>query len=241
MHNLRRLLVTSAFGVAALGLAATAHAYEGGAVDNGGAIAGKVTFKGKAPAATKVPVTKNPEVCGPHKMIQPIIVGAGGALKNAVVYIKKIEKGKEAKPGSLDLNQKDCVYVPHVQAAVKGSKVKLQSKDDILHNVHAKMKEAGRMIFNVGLPGTASAVNKKLRREGLAEITCDAGHTWMLAYIYVFEHPYFAVTGDDGSFEIGDVPAGSYDMVVWHEKLGEQKGKVTVSAGGKATFDVAFK
>ena len=241
MHNLRKLLVISAFCGAALGLAATGYAYEGGAVDNGGSIAGKVTFTGKVPAANKVKVDKNPEVCGPHKMIQPIIVGSGGALKNAVIYLKDIKKGKEAKPALLDLNQKDCVYVPHVQAAVKGSKVKLQSRDEILHNVHGKMKQAGRMIFNVGLPGTATVVNKKLRRPGLAEITCDAGHTWMLAYIHVFEHPYFAVTGDDGSFEIGDVPAGTYDVVVWHEKLGEKKGKVTVSAGGKATFDAAFK
>ena len=241
MNNLRRSLVIGIGALAVAALGPNAHAkYEGGAVTGGGKISGKVTFSGKVPKAKKMPVTKNPEVCGKHKMTETFMVGSGGALGNAVVFIKGIKKGKPLEKQTVHLNQKDCVYVPHVQATTKGSKVELQSRDPIMHNVHGKMR-GGRMIFNVGMPGTDTVIKKKLRREGIAEITCDAGHTWMLSYIYIFEHPYFAVTGKDGKFELTDVPPGTYEVVVWHEKLGETKMKVTVGEGATATADFKLK
>jgi hypothetical protein len=232
--------VLSALSLAAMGTNASAG-YSGGDVTDGGSVSGKVTFKGKVPKAMKMKVTKNADVCGTSKTSEELLVGGGGALKNAVVYLKGIKKGKAVNKGVVQLGQVKCVYTPHVQAAVKGSKLHLESSDPIMHNVHGKMKKGGRMLFNVGMPGNNTVVKKKLRRAGLAEIICDAGHTWMKAYIYVFEHPYFAVTGADGKFDLGDVPPGNYELVVWHEKLGEKKAKVTVTAGAAATSDFAFK
>jgi len=227
------LTLTLALSVTALCFSAPARAYEGAPVQGGGAVVGTVVFKGKAPAPKTLPVTKNPEACGTSKKSEELVVGKGGALQYAVVYLADIQKGKPATAATVTLDQKACVYVPHVQAAVKGSKVVIRNSDPVMHNVHATLKAAGRLLFNVGMPGQQN-VNKSLRRPGIAEVTCDAGHTWMKAFIYVFEHPYFAVTGADGAFRLTDVPPGTYKLTVWHETLGEKTQTVTVAAGAEA-------
>jgi len=239
-HPSMSAAVTTA-AIALTALTTPAHAgYRGGPVTNGGTIAGTVTFGGKVPPRATIRVTKNPEVCGTSKPSEDLLVGAGGALRNAVVYLDGIDHGKPAEKTVVHLGQHGCVYVPHVQATTKGSKVALKSADPIMHNVHGTMT-TGRMIFNVGMPGTGTVIRKKLRKTGIAVITCDAGHTWMKAYIHVFAHPYFAVTGADGRFTLPDVPPGTYDLVVWHEKLGTKKTRVTVTAGATATASFALR
>ncbi len=215
-----------------------AGGYTGGAVTGGGSVSGAVTTTAKASTAA-MPVTKDHGTCGHSKKSEELIVGRGGALANAVVYLDKIAAGKPAAPGAVALDQVGCTYAPHVQAAVRGSSIELRSSDPILHNVHGAL--AGKdLLFNVAMPMKGQKIKKKLKKAGLVQITCDAGHTWMRAYVQVFDHPYFAVTGADGSFKLTDVPAGTYDLVVWHEKLGVRRTKVTVTAGGDSRTAVAF-
>ena len=221
-----------------LALAGGALAYESVPVDNGGAILGSVTVKGPAPAPASIPVTKNPETCGSSKLAEDLIVGKTGGLKNAVVYLRDIQKGKAIVATAPVLNQRKCVYEPHVQAVAKSTNLIVRNGDPVMHNVHATMVD-GRLVFNIGMPGDQD-VPKKLRREGLAVVICDAGHTWMKAYIYIFEHPYFAVTGEDGAFRLDAVPPGTYELVVWHEMLGERVQSVTVAAGANTKATVQF-
>lgn len=217
-----------------LGLAPPAHA--GG----GGAVTGTISFGGKVAKAAELPVTKDHDVCGKSKPSEELIMGKGGGLRNAVVSLEGVTGGAEPAPATVVLDQKGCAYVPHVLAATKGSTLELRSSDAAMHNVHGK-HDTGRMLFNVGMPVGTKPVGKKLRRAGLSTITCDAGHTWMKAYVHVFEHPYYAVTGTDGTFEIRDVPPGTYQLVVWHEKLGTKKAKVTVAEGAGSAVSIRYE
>ena len=212
--------------------------YAGGPVTGGGSISGAVTTTAK-PSAAAMPVTKDHGTCGHSKKSEELVIGRGGALANAVVYLDRIAAGKPATAQTVSLDQVGCTYAPHVQAAVRGSQIELRSSDPILHNVHGAL--GGKdLLFNVAMPMKGQKIKKKLKKAGLVQITCDAGHTWMKAYVQVFDHPYFAVTGADGSFKLADIPAGTYDLVVWHEKLGLKRTRVTVTAGGDARAAIAF-
>ncbi len=186
--------------------------YRGGSVKDGGTIEGTVTFKG-APAADKFDINKNPEVCGKgHKTSPRLVVGKGGGVKNAVVYLESIKKGKSFDGAAVTIDQEKCEYSPHVVIAEKKTEVTLKSSDAILHNIHMY----GAATYNIPFPDK-NTIKKKMRKSGVVEMVCDAGHGWMSAFIHVVEHPYYAVTDAKGKFSLEDVPAGKYTLKVWHE------------------------
>jgi len=212
--------------------------YAGGPVTGGGSISGAVTTTAK-PSAAAMPVTKDHGTCGHSKKSEELVIGRGGALANAVVYLDRLAAGKPATAQTVSLDQVGCTYAPHVQAAVRGSQIELRSSDPILHNVHGAL--GGKdLLFNVAMPMKGQKIKKKLKKAGLVQITCDAGHTWMKAYVQVFDHPYFAVTGADGSYAISGVPAGTYTATFWHEKLGTKTAGVTVPASGEVAGNLVF-
>ncbi|MEE9612082.1 MAG: carboxypeptidase regulatory-like domain-containing protein, partial [Desulfatiglandales bacterium] len=97
-----------------------------------------------------------------------------------------------------------------------------------------------KTVFNLALPLKGQKIKKRLRRPGMLSVKCDAGHTWMSAYVYVSKHPYYSVTDKKGSFEIKDVPPGTYMLKAWHEAFGTMKKKVTVSAKGEVKVGFSF-
>jgi len=228
------LLAVASVGLVLMG------AYQGGAVDGGGKIAGTVKLRGKAPAlkAHKVTNPAQHAACGQSVANEEVATGGGGTLANAVVWIEGITKGAPTKAKNVTLDQVRCNYSPRVLAATKGSRLTLTSSDDTLHNVHGYLGE--RTIFNLAIPVKGMRIVRPLNQVGVLHVKCDAGHTWMSAYVHVFEHPYFAVTRNNGRFELSDVPPGSYRVKAWHERLGTQTGQVQVAAGGTATWDVNF-
>lgn len=223
----------------ALGVALAGSGLASGSAPGAGSVAGKVTFGGAVkPMAVKV--DKDQAVCGKSPIpYEDVIVGSGKGLKNAVVSLDKVAGGKPAAPTSVQLGQKGCVYVPHVAAATVGSQIVMASQDPVLHNVHA-YGGGGSTLFNVAIPIPGMNITKKLDKPGVVTVKCDAGHTWMKAFVHVFDHAYFAVTAADGSFSLADVPAGTYKLKVWHETLGEKSADVTVAAGGAANTTVAY-
>ena len=225
---MRRTIVTTA--VLGLALTGVAGAYEGGAVTGGGSVSGQVKFAGAAPAPEKFEVTKDQEACGKEKTKPDLIVGAGGGLANAVVVVKA-SKGKAltvpTEPVVFD--QKGCEYAPHVLAFPAGSSIRVLNPDGVLHNVHVSGKvnpEANR-----AMPKFQKQVDWKVEKpEWPIAVKCDA-HPWMHAYWLSMDQPYYAVTDKDGNFKITDLPAGDYEVEVWHEVLGKSAQKVTVQGG----------
>lgn len=145
---------------------------------------------------------------------------------------KKELIGKEAK---FEVDQKNCSFAPHVSAAITDQKIVFKSSDPVAHNVRYNGFMAGSQ--NISLPpnGKLEATLKADDKRPVS-LNCDI-HPWMNGKLFVFSHPFFAVTKADGSFEIHGVPAGAQNLVVWHEKVGfvtpnKAKGQpVTVKAG----------
>ncbi|MBI4595321.1 MAG: hypothetical protein HY730_02975 [Candidatus Tectomicrobia bacterium] len=211
-------------------------------VSNGGAISGEVKLTGMVPKAAPLSVTKNQDYCGDHKPSEKLLVGVNGGIKNAVITIENIAQGKMIDKNEISvLENRNCVFVPHVQVVNVANKLEIRNTDPILHNTHAFLGQA--TVFNLAQPLQNQTIPKILRKPGLVKIQCDAGHTWMSAYILVTEHPYHAVTDENGIFKITHIPPGNYKLKVWHEELGEQVKEVLVKGGEevKAVFDNLVK
>jgi len=226
--------------VATLVLAAAhpAAGYEVTTVENGGSISGKVAYQGNVPMR-KIITTKDQDVCGGIREEPEIIVDAAKGVKDAVVYLAKVEKGKAwpAAEAAAKLNNVKCVFEPRVQVIQPGT-LDVVNKDPVLHNTHGFYGK--RTVFNLALPNQDQVIKTELERPGEVRIECDA-HGWMLGWVYVAENPYFAVTGDDGSFTIGDVPPGDYTLIATHEFTGPLEIPVTVKAGEAATVPIELK
>ena len=215
-------------------------AYEGGDVKDGGSISGTVKFKGTAPAPKKLDVGKDKEVCAKTPKTDQSLIVEGGNLVNAVVSITDIKKGKKIELKKVKLDQHGCEYQPHVLAFPAGTTVEVVNPDGILHNVHSYSKV--NTPFNMAQPKFKKTLDVKIDKPEAVELKCDV-HGWMHGWLVATESPYVAVTDKSGSFKLDNVPAGSYTVEVWHEKLGKSTQKVTVKAkeDAKVSFEVAGK
>ena len=234
MARLAKILAAAAALTSAVALG---QSYTGGDVSGGGTVQGKVTFQGQKPHLEAEKRNKDSKVCGTTGPNQTLIVGADGGLKNVIVYLKDIKAGKKLTVGKATIDQDKCSYIPHVQAVAVGTTLTVVNSDSVLHNVHASL--GASTVFNYAMPIKNQKIPKKLAKAGIIKIKCDV-HGWMNGAIGVMDNPYFAVTGDDGSFSLTDVPAGSYAVEAWQERLGNQSQQVTVPAGGSATADFHF-
>jgi plastocyanin len=193
-----------------------AYAYDEIDVADGGTIMGHVIWKGgPLPKLDPVKVQKNQDVCGNEKPSEALIVGKDGGVKFTVGYIEKIDKGKKIVRGQNTLmTQKNCMFGPHVFTIVKGTDLDILNFDPVLHNINAAI--GGIQLFNKGQPNKDTTVTIRMRKVGQVAVTCDS-HTHMQSYFSIFDHPYHAVTDDNGVFTIDNVPPGKYTVKVWHE------------------------
>ncbi len=206
-----------------------------------GKITGKILFKGVAPDPIKIRMSADPRClqANPNGAERKQIDVKNGGLANVVVSIKGPFKGTPApKTTPLLLDQSGCMYTPAVIALQSGQPLKIRNNDDTLHNVHPRpVTNEG---FNLGQPRKGMEAEKKFdKAEALFPVGCDL-HPWMRAHIAVFDHPYFTITGNDGTFELPNVPPGEYEMEAQHATLKIVTGKVVVKAGGTATVDLTF-
>ena len=160
------------------------------------------------------------------------LIGSDDALKNVVVFIEIASSAAAADPQKENiLNNTGCLYSPRILAMQKGEKLKIKNNDPKLHIPHSYRED--RTVFNLSLPfrGTTIDATPRIRQAGVLKVVCDT-HAWMLAYIHVFDHPYFSVTDDRGTFTISNLPAGTYILKAWHEDAGLKSQEITVSETG---------
>lgn len=208
-----------------------------------GTVSGRVTFEGTPPAEKSVSVEADPFCAGKHPdglKTESAIVGKAGELANAFVWIKKGISGKWPAPTTpVLLDQVGCHYVPHVFGMQAGQEVLIRNSDGTMHNVHAIAKVNGDFNFAQTTAGSESKQKMK-SQEVMVKFKCDV-HGWMSAYCGVVKHPYFAVTGADGTFELKNVPPGEYEVEAWHEKFGTKTFTLKLEAKGAAKADFVFK
>jgi plastocyanin len=202
-----------------------------------GEIKGTVTLKGKAPEMAELQRSAD-AFCAKDKMKdEEVVAGPKGELKNVIVRVVGAP-AMEPPATPVELDQSQCMYRPRVVALVAGQTLKIKNSDKTLHNIHTY--KGMSTIFNVAQVPASAPIEKQFKEGGLLmKLKCDV-HQWMTGYAWVQNNPLFAVTGDDGSFDIKGVPDGDWDVEAWHERFGTQKGKVSVKAGTPASFEFSF-
>lgn len=200
----------------------------------GATINGTVTYEGKVPALKPLAMDADPSCAKKHSEPVPneaLVLGSGNTMGNVIVrVVSGLPAGKTwpAPKEPVTLNQIGCQYQPHVMGIMVGQPYKILNSDGILHNVHALPKI--NPAFNKAMPPTVKEAETTFsKEEAFFQIKCDV-HPWMSAFMGVFAHPFFAVTGPDGKFAITGLDPGTYEIEAWHEKLGTQKASVTVAA-----------
>ncbi len=215
----------------------------GGIDQAGGTIKGVVKFDGKK--AKRKPIRMNADAyCdkahpGKKAKNERYVFGDNKTLQNVFVWVSKGLAGKSfSATGNAALDQTGCMYVPHVSGVMVNQDLDILNSDSTLHNV--KMNSSNNGSFNEGMPVKGMVITKKFSKpESAIPIRCDV-HPWMGAYLHVVEHPFFAVTQQDGTFEIRGLPAGDYELSVWHEfkKFAPDHKTISVSVGDGETKQV---
>jgi len=247
MHH-RRLILTLVIGFFALFANleyskalkfASAHA------DNaaGASVIGVVTVEGQLPPSARINMNADPSCAKTHPgpvANEEFVVGSGGTLGNVIVFIAGGLGDRTfdvpAQPAVVE--QKGCVYLPHVIGVRASQKVQVVNNDATTHNIHPV--PANNREWNKAEP-PGSAVEDTFAREELAiPVKCNV-HPWMRSYIAVFKHPFFAVSSKDGHFELHNLPPGEYTVEAWHEKLGTMKQKLVIAPGESKNIGFVFK
>jgi len=207
-----------------------------------GSLAGRVTFEGQAPAPAVHKVDADPACATGGRTLpdESLVVGPGGGLKNAFVYVKTGLEGYtfDAPAGPVVLDQKGCRYEPRVVGARVGQPIEILNSDATYHNVHAMPAKNGE--FNLGMPLQGMKITETFTAPEIGvPLKCDV-HGWMAAYAGIVAHPYFAVTDASGRFTLPNLPPGTYLLEIWHEKLGTRTAQVTIAPKQSAETSIPF-
>lgn len=206
----------------------------------GGSVTGTVKFTGTPPANPKVDMSDE-AACKGKYTTDPVVMVTGGNLANVLIYVKSglPAGGKYAVPSvAVTIDQEGCLYHPRTLAVMVGQQLTIHNSDAVLHNIKVVPKK--NRGFNISQPTKGMSTNRTFTTDEMdIPVQCNV-HSWMHANLNVFSHPFFAVSGADGSFSIKGLPPGKYEIEAWHEKLGTKTMTVTVPATGSATANFSF-
>lgn len=243
------LLLISAFQT-------TAFSYNPIEVKNGGTIKGVIKLKGAIPSEENIAIDKNTKICGAAQPLNKYIL-SGSKIKNVVVFLDNPQQGKPlSKESVVNLTINKCRVTPLVSVGFVGGKFLLKNTDEILHTLQLKLwleyqklvsarpLKDGATIYNLAFPIKDKQIEKSIKEchryqpdTGLIKVTSNSD-PWLRGYVFIFDHPYAAVTDKKGEFVLSNVPPGEYTLNIWHEGLGMQKKTVKVASGETVKLEV---
>jgi hypothetical protein len=198
-------------------------------VSDGGTITGTVKWSGPMPHLSSFPITKDPQICDPDSQktrdLERLIVSSDGGVKNTVVFLKDVSEGKafDLPASRRFLDQRHCRYEPHILLVPENAVLQMKSSDATLHTIHMD----GAASYNLPFPFVDQVISRQMNTPGVVNLKCNGGHVWMNAEMIVASNPYYAVTDENGKFELTDVPPGRYEIVAWHEGWSVEKEEQT--------------
>jgi|SRR5438270_3273896 hypothetical protein len=214
-----------------------------GSSDSNTSLAGQVKFEGSLPKPAVINMTSDPKCAMQHKgtvMADDVVSGTGGGLENVIVFVVSGlgTRTFDVPSNPVTIQQKGCMYSPHVVALQTNQKLEVLNSDNTSHNIHPT--PAHNREWNKFQPPGSPLEETFAREEVAIPVRCNL-HPWMHSYIAVFDHPFFAVTGKDGAFQLPSLPPGEYTLEAWHERLGTLTQKITIAPGETKKIDFVFK
>jgi hypothetical protein len=210
-----------------------------------GHLSGTVSLLGSAPAPLQLLITKDLEVCGEgYRERVEVNTTDSGSLRNVVVFIEQVASGKswtDAESGDF-VNQETCRFLPHVQVIRRNTEIEIINSDSTLHNIHAYelIGRARRSLFNISQPDLGPITQElNPRRGNMVSLECDS-HDFMQGWIFVTDHPYATVVDESGSFEMKNIPPGSYSVSAWHPRLGMLSHDTVVVSGSTSELNFEY-
>ena len=209
-----------------------------------GSVTGTVVLNGVPPRMKPINMAAEPACAKQHSTApttQEAMTGKDGALENVVVYLQgDFSKYKFDMPSApATITQKGCLYDPHVVTLETTQQLQVVNADPVTHNIHPLPKD--NREWNESQPPGAAPIDRNFSRQEVAiPVKCNI-HPWMKAYIAVFDHPYFAVTGPDGSFDLKNIPPGTYTVTAWHELYGTSQQSVTIGPKESKAVKIVFQ
>ena len=221
--------------------AGTAGSYEVTTVTDAGSVGGTITLSGPILKLPVRKISKDAQVCGTAvRESQKLIVNKTGGLRNAVVIVEGVRRGKAMPTAAqnAEIDQNKCEYVPHVQIMAVNTEIALRNSDPVLHNI--QFFQGDNSLFNIAQPVQGQVNKHKLEKAGTIYVEC-AVHGWMQGNVVVVDNPYYAVTDENGKFSITDLPPGKYRVKIWHEYVGEMIHEVTDAPKTETALNMDLK
>ncbi len=211
---------------------------------HGGTVTGTITFSDPPPTMKQIDTSADPACAAMHGsdplVNEALVLGEGQTMGNILVRIVSglPDKDFPVPTEPVVMTQEGCHFTPRVAAVMKGQTLRVLNPDGIMHNVNGVPRE--NRPFNRAMPKNITELDVAFdKTEDAFMLRCDI-HPWMRGYVAVVDHPFFVVTKKDGVYKIEDLPAGEYEIQVWHEKLKEQTQKITVPADGEVKLDFSY-
>jgi plastocyanin len=209
-----------------------------------GSIKGTIKFAGKKPTPKMIDMSEDPACVEAHKgkaYDESLVVNGKGDVANAFVYIEKGLEGKnfETPTTPVVIDQRGCWFRPRVMGIQVGQALQVVNSDPVTHNIHP-MAVVNREWNHSQGPGDEPISRKFTKTEVMVPVKCNI-HSWMHSYIGVLDHPFYAVSGEDGTFTLPKLPPGTYTLAVWQEKLGTQRQQIEVAEGHESVASVTYK
>lgn len=209
-----------------------------------GSISGTIRYTGQKPSRKMIDMSEDPACVEAHRgktLDQSLVVSPKGSLANAFIYVKDGLQGKrfETPTTPVMIEQNGCWFRPRVLGIQTNQVLEVTNSDPVTHNIHP-MAQINREWNHSQGAGDPPLARRFTKPEVMISVKCNI-HSWMHAFIGVVSNPYFAVSKEDGTYAIGNLPPGEYTVAVWQERLGTQERQVTVAPHSNTETDITFK